>query len=234
MRDEQAFSHLLIQSSPSQCQQGLLFVQKATPHAQLNLAGRLREPPRVPYACAMLVHVAGVAGSGKSTLKTELAARGHVAVDSDSGFCAWFDKSGNQVPNLGVKDRTPQWYRDHAWLLLPDKAEELAQACADRIGFLLGIFDDPSAVRERFAVSFYLTAPNAVIQDRLKMRDGDGYDTRFAVYGSAKKWQEYGEAYWTGKDYVPLDADRPPAEIADELLASVARSKSLRRVSPSG
>jgi hypothetical protein len=173
------------------------------------------------YACAMLVHVAGVAGSGKSTLKTELAARGYVAEDSDSGFCAWFDQSGNQVPNLDMKDRTPQWYRDHAWLLLPDKAEVLAQACADRLGFLLGIFGDPSAVGERFAARFYLTAPIAVIQDRLKARDGDGYDTRFAAHGSAEKWLEYGETYWTGKGYVPLDADRPPAEIADQLLALV-------------
>jgi predicted kinase len=171
----------------------------------------------------MLVHVTGVAGTGKSTLRVQLQAHGLVAVDSDDGLCAWFDSSGTQVPTLALGDRTHDWYEDHVWRLLPGKIEQLTLSCADGVGFLLGVFGDDAALRECFDARFFLTAPNDLIRARLKQRDGDGYDTRFLPYGGAAKWQETAETYWASVGYVPLNVARPVAEVADELLARVVR-----------
>ncbi len=170
----------------------------------------------------MLVHVTGVAGSGKSKLRVQLEARGLVAADSDDGLCAWFDSSGAQVPTLDLRERTPDWYANHVWRLLPGEIDQLTLTCAVGVGFLLGVFADTAALRERFGARFFLTAPNDLIQARLRDRDGDGYDTRFAAFGGAAKWQAVAETYWAGEGYLPLNAARPVTEVADELLALTA------------
>lgn len=167
----------------------------------------------------MLVHVTGVAGTGKSTLRKEFTRLGSLAADGDDGLCGWFDLSGKQVPNVPLENRTSDWYENHQWRLMPGAVERLGDQCADGVGYLLGVFADATEISEQFGARYFLTAPTEVILARLKARDGVGYDTRFAAFGGPDAWQEAAESYWAQEGYLPLDADRPVAAVATELLA---------------
>jgi hypothetical protein len=175
-----------------------------------------------PYPRLMLVHVTGVPGTGKSTLRPQLDAAGFLAADGDDGICAWFDRAtGNQVSNMPLGRRTADWYENYQWRPIPGTIERLSAECANRTGFLLGVFGDAAVQGEHFGARFFLTAPTGVIEARLRLRDGHGYDTRFAAFGGLLAWQEAAESHWAREGYVPLDAARPVTAIANELLARV-------------
>jgi predicted kinase len=170
----------------------------------------------------MLVHVTGVPGTGKSTLRAQLEAVGFLAADGDDGLCAWFDRATSaQVADIPVGQRTVDWYENYQWRPIPGTIERLSAECADRTGFLLGVFGDEAAQGEHFGARFFLTAPTGVIEARLKQRDGHGYDTRFAAFGGLAAWQEAAESRWDRAGYAPLDAARPVTAVAGELLARV-------------
>jgi hypothetical protein len=169
----------------------------------------------------MLVHVTGVAGSGKSTLRAQLERMGVVAADGDDGLCAWFDAAGTPVPTVPLEQRTADWYENHQWRLIPGTIQQLSAECAHSVGFLLGVFGDAAEIGDQFGARFFLTAPTRVIEARLKERDGRGYDTRFAAFGGPDAWQRAAESYWASEGYLPIEAARPVQRVANELLARV-------------
>lgn len=173
----------------------------------------------------MLVHVTGIPGSGKSTLRAELERRGYRAVDADEGFCAWFDQEGRVVAELPLSERTPGWYAQHRWRLLAEPVQELAGACADGLGFLLGVAANAGELSAYFDRGFYLTAGTEVIVARLRGRDGEAYATRFAASASVREWQRAAEQRWTAGGYAPVDASGTPGDVADALIGRLAASR---------
>lgn len=170
----------------------------------------------------MLVHVTGIPGTGKSTVRDALERRGLRAADADEGFCAWFDQDGQVVAELPLAERTPEWYAQHRWRLVIDPVRELARECADGVGFLLGVAANAGELSAYFDRGFYLTADTAVIIARLRDRDGEAYATRFAAAASVSEWQASAEQSWAAGGYEPIDASGPPGEIADALIERLA------------
>jgi dephospho-CoA kinase len=170
----------------------------------------------------MLIYITGVAGSGKSTLREELERKGYPAEDADDGFCAWFDNDGNPVPTLALHLRTPEWYASHRWRLLPEHVSDFADACANSVGFLLGVAANADELASYFRAVFYLTADTDLIHERLRNRDGSAHATRFAAFPSVKDWQQSAEQQWVRQGYAPLDSSGTPTEVADALIRLIA------------
>lgn len=169
----------------------------------------------------MLAYITGVAGSGKSTLRDHLEHTGYRAVDADEGFCAWFDLRGDLVPTMPLELRTPDWYAGHRWQLLEEPLAALWKESESDLGFLLGVADNAEQMGRYFAVKLYLTAAPDVICDRLRKRDGDPYDTRFAAFPSAEAWQQAAEKRWIGQGYIALDSSGAPIDTAAEMMRMV-------------
>jgi hypothetical protein len=170
----------------------------------------------------VLVYITGVAGSGKSLLREELERKGYRAEDADEGFCAWFAHDDRRVPTMPLQLRTPDWYADHRWRLLPEPVGGLAEECADRVGFLLGVAANADELAPLFSARLYLTADSDVIRERLRSRDGDGYDTRFAAFASVEEWQAVSEQHWSAQGYARLDSSGTPTAVVDALIQLVA------------
>ncbi len=169
----------------------------------------------------MLIYITGVAGSGKSTLREELERRGHRAEDADEGFCAWFDQDGQRVPTMPLHLRSPDWYANHHWRLLTERVRALADECASDVGFLLGVAANADEMAPYFASAFYLTADTDVICERLRTRDGEAHDVRFAAFASARDWQESAEQHWRSQGLAALDSSGTPSDVADALIRLV-------------
>jgi thymidylate kinase len=166
----------------------------------------------------VLVYITGVAGSGKSTLRAELESRGYRAADADAGFCAWFDHDDCRVPTMPLHQRTPDWYANHRWRLLTEPVSGLADQCANGVGFLLGVAANADELAPFFSARLYLTADSDVILERLRSRDADGYDTRFAAFASVEEWQAVAEQHWSAQGYARLDGSGTPTAVADALI----------------
>lgn len=166
----------------------------------------------------MLVYVTGIAGSGKSTLRSELQRRGYRAIDADEDLCAWFDAAGNQVPTLPLNLRAAAWYRDHTFRLIEERVAAFADVGEGGIGFVLGVAANADDMTPYFQDRFFLTADTEIVLERLRTRDGAAHATRFAGFDSAKEWQQFAESRWTQKGYTPIDSSGTPADVADNLL----------------
>jgi hypothetical protein len=81
-----------------------------------------------------LVWITGNSGTGKSTVRTELASRGHPSFDTDEdGIAVWRSRTtGEQVCYLGVKDHPETWRHDHGWVMNRGRVEALAILARDR------------------------------------------------------------------------------------------------------
>ena len=119
------------------------------------------------------VLITGMSGTGKSTVTGELAARGYQAIDADCDeFSEWVAVSGDAVtPGTPVEaDRDWVWRTDRMQALLSTEDADLlfVSGCAPNMGQFLPQFDHV----------ILLSAPAAVIVERLATRTNNAYGQR--------------------------------------------------------
>ena len=166
--------------------------------------------------------VTGNPGSGKSALAQELSRRGLLAVDPDHDpeLTYWEDAAGHRVRGPECPDE--DWLGSHRWVWSHGRMEEIL-AGRDRAVFicgiarnhdqLIGLFDrvfllhiDETTQEARLAAHDALHPPGRSEAGRREIRDGR------AVF----------QAQMLSHGAIAIDATRPTAEVADELLASLS------------
>jgi dephospho-CoA kinase len=114
----------------------------------------------------------GMSGTGKSTLISELAARGYKAVDADCDeFSEWMEIVGESGPGSPVEaDRDWVWREDRVQALLSTEDADVlfVSGCASNMGKFLPQFDHV----------VLLSAPAAVVVERLNTRTNNSYGKR--------------------------------------------------------
>src|SRR5579864_4385156 len=115
----------------------------------------------------------GMSGTGKSTVISELAARGFKAVDADCDqFSEWVEVSGDPDP-FGSPVEVG---RD--WVWREDRIQDLLSTEDTDVLFLSGCAENMRKFLPRFDHVILLSAPADVIVERLGMRTTNPYGKR--------------------------------------------------------
>jgi broad-specificity NMP kinase len=116
------------------------------------------------------VLLTGISGTGKSTVTSELAARGYKAIDLDcETFSEWVELNGaSESPGSPVQPG-----RD--WMWRADRIDELLSTEDAEVLFLSGCASNMGQFLPRFDHVILLRAPADVIVERLKTRTNNSY-----------------------------------------------------------
>jgi shikimate kinase len=115
----------------------------------------------------------GMSGTGKSTIISELAVRDYKAVDLDCDmFSKWVELNGaSETPGSPVES-------DRDWMWRADRVHELLSTENADMLFLSGCASNMGQFLPRFDHIILLSAPAAVIVERLKSRTNNPYGKR--------------------------------------------------------
>ena len=147
------------------------------------------------------VLLTGLSGAGKTTLVAQLRARGHVAVDAD-------DDGYTEPAALGE------------WTWRTDAVAALLSAPRSAPLFFAGCSEEQG--RLPFDLTVLLTAPAAVLHDRLAQRTGNPCGKDAAERARALAYVTTVEPLLRASADLVVDTTRPPRVVADEVLAWVS------------
>jgi dephospho-CoA kinase len=150
------------------------------------------------------VLVTGMSGVGKSTVLAELERRGHRVVDTDVG--GWIDESGPER----------LWREERVAALLEDEG--------DGALFVAGTVANQGRLYGHFDAVVLLSAPVAVMLERLEARTGNAYGKTEAERGAILRDCAEIEPLLRARATAEIDTSAPVEDVADALeqLAGVA------------
>ena len=170
-----------------------------------------------------LYYITGIAGSGKSTVLSELRDRGFEAYDVDERgpvTAKWHnDTTGFIHPKSSVKkeDRTPEFLAAHSWRVPRQEVIELAQHAATKTIFLGGSIANETEL-DLFSAVFALVIDDNTLKHRLTTRTNNdwGQNPHELELTLAQNHTLF-ETYRQFK-YIVINADHPIYTIVAEIL----------------
>lgn len=147
--------------------------------------------------------VTGMSGSGKSTVLAELATRGFQTVDTDYGD--WIEESGGER------------------LWRADRIDALLRATARVPLFIAGTVANQGRFYPRFAEIVLLSAPLAVLLDRIATRTTNPFGQRVTERNRIIADTEAVEPLLRARATVEIDTRAPLADVVDRLTRLTTR-----------
>ena len=171
-----------------------------------------------------LILITGAAGSGKSTAKRELQARGYVAHDIDDGqYAHWVNRVTKQVVQPIADFDLHAWYKDHMWMFNRKAIATLREqaAHARKPIFLVGLAgseEDEEVVWSYFDKVILLLADNQSLTKRITSRVGNDFGKHPDELREALEWQDKHLNDYTKRGAVVVDGTQPVETVVDEIL----------------
>jgi dephospho-CoA kinase len=168
-----------------------------------------------------LVWITGVSGTGKSTVRLELARRGYQSFDTDEdGIAVWrLRTTGEQVHDPGDGNHPDTWLRDHGWTISRTRVEELALLANDRVVFLCGSVENEDEVRDLFHTVICLVLDDSTLKERLANRTTNKFGKAPVELEAILQWNRTIEATYRDFGALVINADQPLDDIVDQVLA---------------
>ncbi|MEY9903973.1 dephospho-CoA kinase [Catenulispora sp. MAP12-49] len=170
-----------------------------------------------------LVWVTGNSGVGKSTLCDVLKGRGRAAFDADwDGYSHWADRtSGRSVTD--PPDPVPAgWLDRFGWRISRERVEELAARMRDDTAFLCGSAENEDEVRDLFDLVVCLVIDERTLRHRLRTRTNNSFGQHPEELAAALDHNSRAEPGYRSLGATIIDGTRPPAEVAEAVLAAAA------------
>lgn len=182
----------------------------------------MRTPvPKLRHDCApvrnyaALMHrilLTGLSGVGKSTVTAHLADRGHAAVDlDDPAWSEWVDSPDGDGPSAAEAGKDWVWREDRVTeLLATDRRDPLfVSGCAANMGGFTG----------RFGTVVLLSAPAAVMAERLRHRTTNAYGKRPEELARSLELKATVEPLLRSIAHLEIDTTAPLDEVVAGVLA---------------
>lgn len=170
-------------------------------------------PPVSNYASLMQrILLTGMSGVGKSTVTGHLAARGYAAVDlDDPAWSEWVDSPDGDGPSADEAGKDWVWREDRLTkLLATDQRDPLfLSGCAANMGQFTGRFD----------TVVLLTAPAAVMAERLRHRTTNAYGKRPEELARSLELKATVEPLLRSIAHLEIDTTAPLDEVVAGVLA---------------
>ena len=171
-----------------------------------------------------LYYVTGVSGSGKSTVRRELKARGYKAPGVDEeGYGNWVDRTTGEVVPYPHDDKNldfHDWYKRHEWEISLEKIMPLKeQAEREHIPiFLCGAASGDSKAWHLFDKVIALVVDADTLEHRIRTRAENDYGKTPEELALILKWHgKFNEDYHKFGAEI-IDATRPLDEVVDAIL----------------
>lgn len=168
-----------------------------------------------------LVWVTGSSGVGKSTVCALLRSLGELAVDADwEGYNHWVDRTSGQVV-LDAPNPVPAgWLDRFAWRIGRAEVEALATRTFDKMAFLCGCVENEADVWNLFDLVVCVVVDNETLRQRLLTRTTNTFGQHPEELAAALEHNDSAESTYRRLGATIIDGTRPPAEVADTILAA--------------
>jgi len=170
-----------------------------------------------------LVWITGVSGTGKSTVRVELATRGYQSFDTDEdGIAVWRRRTtGAEVYDPGDGNHPDTWLQDHCWTINRPRVEQLARMARDEVVFLCGSVENEDEVWELFDIVICLVLDESTLRERLAGRTTNQFGKAPGELDVILGWNRTIEATYQGFGAVVVNADQALTDVVDEILANL-------------
>lgn len=172
-----------------------------------------------------LIYITGVSGTGKSTIKTELLARGHEAHDTDEGpFREWQNiKSGEFIAGLNLTwdEASDDFKSQHTMAIKPEEVEKLQGRANQKTIFLCGSVPNIDDVYKYFETVVCLVIDDETLRARLASRTSNTFGRRPSELEDILRWNQTSENDYKSRGAMIIDATQPLNQVVDELLESI-------------
>lgn len=168
-----------------------------------------------------LVWVTGSSGVGKSTVCALLKGLGELAVDADwDGYNHWVDRTSGQVV-VDPPDPVPAgWLDRFAWHISRAEVEALVTRTYDKTAFLFGCVENEADVWNLFDLVVCVVVDNETLRDRLLTRTTNSFGQHPEELAAALEHSDRAESTYRRLGATIIDGTRPPADVADAILAA--------------
>ena len=161
--------------------------------------------------------------AGKSTLCALLKARGELAVDADWEGCShWADRASGQVVADPPYPVPAGWLERFAWKISRAEVGTLAARAPSKTAFLCGSAENEADVWDLFDLVVCLVADNETLRNRLLTRTTNAFGKHPEELAAALGANDGAESTYRRLGAAIVDGRRPPAEVADAVLAAAA------------
>lgn len=166
--------------------------------------------------------ITGIAGSGKSTIVSELRRRGYRAIDlDDCGVCVWVNKQTGEQAEY-VEGAGKGWIEQHRWQVVIPRLIELLDSFPEEDIFVGGKVASVQVedIGKVFDVLYLLRPSDPVVRERLGSRTSNKVnfaktkEEREAITENRAKFEQI--CYEAGM--IVLDNHGSVEEIVDRIL----------------
>lgn len=170
-----------------------------------------------------LCWVAGLSGTGKSTIVRELQQSGDLAWDADD-FSFWRDRQTNERVDSPPGGRPAGWLARYAWVIDPTQVRRCRSTAEGRVGYLAGGSENEADVWDLFHTVVYLVADDDTIRRRLTARTENDFGKSDEELAMVLGWNAVLEAHYRNAGALVIDAGKPLPEVVAAVRAAGAKT----------
>lgn len=162
--------------------------------------------------------ITGMSGVGKSTVISQLTAQGHRAVDLDEpAWSEWVDSADGDGPSA--------LYPGKDWVWREDRVESLLANEQGDVLFVGGCAPNLAKFRDQFDTIVLLSAPAAVMVQRLTERESNSYGKHPGEITRSVHFKETIEPRLRLIAHIEIDTSAPIDRVVAAVLHHADRSR---------